>query len=149
MTQGAEVDCVACASIGSAAAGFQVHRTTSLTVDAVELRLKAEIQAAGFWVLHQIDTQKLLARDGYRILPARQILFFHPRFMAPIVRADPAAIIEAPLKFAILELPGVETQIRWNSPAISFSRYLNPTLCELGNELAAHCDQICAKALEN
>jgi uncharacterized protein (DUF302 family) len=114
--------------------------------DAVDLRnrsrLKVSIESAGFWVLHEIDPQGLLKRGGYEIRAARQIMFFLPRFMARLLRADAAALIEAPLKFGLPELPTGDVSVRWTNPAIAFARYGNNALRDLGEELAAACDSI-------
>ena len=67
--------------------------------------------------------------------------------MARLMRADPAALLEAPLKFAAMALPDGSVSVRWFDPAIAFARYDNPALAELGRELAALCERIAAKAL--
>jgi uncharacterized protein (DUF302 family) len=110
--------------------------------------LRAAIVAADLWVLHEIDPQTLLSRGGFSILPARQVLFFHPRYVARMLSADPAALLEAPLKIALLEMPQGGSRLHWLDPAAAFSRYGNPALTELGKELAALCEKIVAAALE-
>lgn len=126
---------------GAAAAAFQRSRTCGLAVAVAVARLRAAIEAADFWMLHEIDPQALLRRGGYAIGDARQILFFHPRFMARPLAADPAALLEAPLKLVVLGLPGDTAMVRRADPAAAFGRYGNPALAALGQELAAACDQ--------
>jgi uncharacterized protein (DUF302 family) len=130
------------ADLGAAAASFQHSRTCAAPFADVVARLRQAIEAAGLWVLHEIDPQSLLSRGGYTIGAARQILFFHPGLMARVLAADPAALLEAPLKFAVLELPGAAVMIRWFDPAPAFSRYQSPALAALGLELAASCEEI-------
>ncbi len=113
----------------------------------VVARLREAIEAADLWVLHEIDPQALLERGGYAIRPARQILFFHPPLMARLLAADPAALIEAPLKFAVLDLPDGAVSVRWNDPAAAFARYGNAALTTLGQEFASVCEQIAAVSL--
>ncbi|MBV9459518.1 MAG: DUF302 domain-containing protein, partial [Bradyrhizobium sp.] len=96
------------------------------------------------WVLHEINPQMLLHRGGYEISPARQILFFHPRLMARLLEADAAALLEAPLKFAVIGFPGGRTQLRWLDPRQAFARYGSTALSELGDELAGICEDIVA-----
>lgn len=122
-------------------AAFQRQRTCLLPFPEVAARLRAGIEAAGLWVLHEIDPQAILLRGGYEISPARQILFFHPRLMKRLLEADAAAILEVPLKFALLE-EGVGTGLRWLDPATTFARYGNDALAELGRELSQTCDRI-------
>ena len=138
---------VSSADPGEAAASFQRARTCTLPVPDVVARLRQAIEAAGLWVLHEIDAQMLLRRGGYAIEAARQILFFHPRLMARLLAADPAALLEAPLKFAVLELPGGAAMVRWTDPARTFARYGSTELAEIGRALAAACEKIAAASL--
>lgn len=128
----------------SAAASFQQTRSTTLPVEEVVARLKAGIVAADLWVLHEINPQMLLHRGGYDIGPARQILFFHPRLMSRLLAADSAALLEAPLKFAVIGFTGGRTELRWLDPSGAFARYGSPALTALGEELASICDDIVA-----
>lgn len=138
---------VSYAAVGHAADAFQRSRNCAMAVADVVARLRAAIGAADLWVLHEIDPQALLKRGGYRIGEARQVLFFHPRYVARLLAADPAALIEAPLKFAVLALPDGQTSVRWNDPVTTFGRYGKPALAELGRELATACEAIATAAL--
>src|SRR5436309_11327927 len=82
---------VSYADPGEAAAAFQRSRTCTLSVADLVSQLRKAIEASGLWVLQEIDPQSLLHRGGYAIGAARQILFFHPRLMARVLAADPAA----------------------------------------------------------
>jgi hypothetical protein len=92
------IESVTVAYPGTTANYFQCDRLLTQSISEIVPRLKVSIESAGFWILHEIDPQGLLKRGGYEIRAARQILFFHPRFMARLLRADAAALIEAPLK---------------------------------------------------
>ena len=127
---------------GEAVAAFQHARTTVLPFEEVLTQLRQAIEAAGLWVLHEIDPQKVLQRGGYDIGPARQILFFHPDLMVRLLRANPAALLEAPLKLAVMQQPNGTVSIRWHDPAAAFGRYGNPALADLGQDLASRCEQI-------
>ena len=124
---------------------FQKARKTTASVDAAVVALKSAIIAADVWVLHEIDPQALLHRGGIEIGPARQLLFFHPRFMKRLLDAEPAAGLEAPLKFLVLP-EGPDVVVRWYDPLQSFSRYGVPALSALGVELSALCEQIAEAA---
>ncbi len=132
---------------GEAANAFQRSRLCKLPVPDIVARLRQAIEAADLWVLHEIDPQVLLRRGGYAIGAARQVLFFHPRFIARMLGADPTALLEAPLKFAALELPEGTVVVRWTDPAAAFARHGSAALAELGRELATACEEIAAAAL--
>ena len=94
-------------------------------------RLRSAIEAASFWNLHQIDSQALLSHEGCAISNARRLLFFHPRHMVRILTADPAALLELPLKFIVLELPEGGVTVRRADLLASFACYRNLELEEL------------------
>jgi uncharacterized protein (DUF302 family) len=148
MMSGDQTASIAYTLPGDAAASFQGVRVATAPFTEVVWRLREAIEAADFWILQEIDPQMLLKRGGYLIAPVRQILFFQPRFMARILEADPAAAVEAPLKIAILELPGGTVQVRWINPAAAFARYGSTVLADLGQELSAACEQIVAATLQ-
>lgn len=127
---------------GAAVAAFQHARITTLPFEEALIRLRQAIEAAGLWVLHEIDPQKVLQRGGHDIGSARQILFFHPDLMVRLLRANPAALLEAPLKLAVMQQPDGTVTIRWHDPATAFGRYGNPVLTEMGQDLASRCEQI-------
>jgi uncharacterized protein (DUF302 family) len=134
-------------AFGEAADAFQHALTCRCTVSDTAEQLHGAIEGAGLWVLHEIDPQSLLKRGGFAIGAARQILFFHPRFLARILAADPAALLEAPLKFALLETAGGRAVLRWTDPALAFARYGNTALADLGLELSAVCEEIASATL--
>lgn len=129
---------------GEAIADFQHARVSTLPFEDVLTRLRSAIETAGLWVLHEIDPQKVLERGGHVIDPARQILFFHPDLMVRLLQANQAALLEAPLKLAVLQQPDGSVTIRWFDPAAAFARYRNPVLAELGQDLARRCARIVA-----
>lgn len=126
--------------------GFQHLRMTALDYETVLRRLRTAIQAEDMMVLAEVDAQAILARSNYEIGPTRQILFFHPRFMARLLAADTSALLEAPLKFAVIEGErGVA--VRWQEPRQAFERYSAEALAALGEELSALCERIVGAAL--
>jgi uncharacterized protein (DUF302 family) len=133
---------------GEAAASFQRVRGCAAPFTEVLWRLREAIEAADFWILQEINSQMLLKRGGYAAAPVRQLMFFHPRFMARILEADSAALLEAPLKIAILELPDGIMQVRWTDPAAAFARYDSVPIADLGRELSAACEEITAACLQ-
>ncbi len=142
MTAGVASSSVAYAAPGSAGASFQRSRMTAAPFTEVLAWLREGIEAADLWVLHEIDPQALLHRGGYAIGATRQILFFHPRLLARVLAADPTALLEAPLKLAVLELPDGTVLVSWPDPEVAFARYRSPALADLGRELASICEEI-------
>ncbi|AHX15440.1 hypothetical protein CH75_21090 [Dyella jiangningensis] len=102
--------------------------------DATLLRLKQAFERQDLWVIHEIDPQMLLARGGHSIGKARQLLFFHPRYAARLLEANPATLIEIPLKVAVLELPDGSVMVRHVDVASQFERH--PRMKALASELA-------------
>jgi hypothetical protein len=133
--------------VGTQAAHFQRSRSTPLSVAAATDLIKRAIEAADLWILHEIDPQMVVRRDGYAMGDVRQILFYPPRLMARLIAADPASLLEAPGKFAIMAMPGGETMVRWFDPAPSYARYNHPDLTALGQELSGVCERIVESAL--
>jgi uncharacterized protein (DUF302 family) len=127
---------------GEAVAAFQHSRIVTLPFEEVLTRLRQAIQAARLWVLHEIDPQKVLQNGGYEISPARQILFFHPDLMVRLLQSNPAALLEAPMKLAVMQQPDRSVAVRWKDPTAAFSRYGNPILTDIGQDLASRCGQI-------
>lgn len=118
----------------------QVQHVSPLNFESTLARLEAAIEAEGLWILHQIDPQRLLARGGYAILPARQILFFHPRFAARILEQNPNGLMEAPLKLVVLQWP--DGRVTVSHPAVEPSFARHPGLDTLGAELSMICRRV-------
>jgi uncharacterized protein (DUF302 family) len=129
-------------SIHYGTASPSLGRASRLSFGETLASLKAAIAAEGLWLLHEIDPQMLLGRGGFGISPARQLLFFHPRYLVRLLEADPSALIEAPLKVAVLELPDGTVWVRQLEVAQAFARYQG--LAGLGEELAALSGRILA-----
>jgi uncharacterized protein (DUF302 family) len=144
MTQSMRVTHVSFTAADRASQPFQRSLLVSGTVDDAVALLRNAIEAEGVWVLHEINPQMLLARGGYAIDAARQILFFHPDLMARLLTADSAALIEAPLKFALTQAGAGQVMIRWSDAAAAFARYGNEDLAQLGRDLVALTDRILA-----
>jgi uncharacterized protein (DUF302 family) len=131
------------------ALSYQNAASSTLPFEQVVERLRQAIAAADLWVLHEIDPQMIVRRDHYRLGNARQILFFHPQLLARVFSIDPALLLEAPLKFAVIELDAGETVVRWIDPVESFGRYGHPEMIAIGRELALTCRLIVDHALSD
>ncbi|WP_210254866.1 betaine-aldehyde dehydrogenase [Methylocapsa sp. S129] len=105
-------------------------------------RVSQAITDADLWLIHEINPQAQLRKGGFAIHPMRHFLFFHPRYMARLLAADPRAAIETPLKLTIMALPDGSVVMRYADPAIAFLRYAG--LEDLGRELSGLCADVIA-----
>ena len=127
---------------GTAADTFQRSAISRRSFDDVLATLRQAIEEAGMKVLQEIDPQKALASFGHVIDGSRLVFFFHPNLVIRLLQTDWTAIIEAPLKLAVTELPNGTTSLRMADPAAAFARYGNAALTTFGQELAVTCEGI-------
>ena len=127
---------------GNETESFQLVRTTARPFQQVLDSVRHEIAAAGMKVLHEIDPQAALQGFGHAIGGARLVFFFHPNLLHRLLETDWTAIVEAPPKLAVLELPDGTVALRMANPATAFARYRNPALAAFGQEIAAACERI-------
>ncbi|TWF40545.1 uncharacterized protein (DUF302 family) [Chitinophaga polysaccharea] len=88
----------------------------------------------GFLLLHEINPQVILASHQIVIGPIRQLLFFHPVYMHQLLQADPAAVIEVPLKLVLREVADHTTAVTYSDPLQQLQGYSG--LETLGSELS-------------
>jgi uncharacterized protein (DUF302 family) len=110
--------------------------------DRTIAELKLAIAARDLWLIAEIDPQMLLARAGLSIHPSRQLLFFHPRYMERLLRADARALPEVPLKIVVMADAAGQVIMRGPEIKIALERYLGAG--SLGQELSALCAEIVA-----
>lgn len=109
-------------------------------VEHIVARLKEGIAQQGMWLIHEINPQQLLRKESISMLPARQLLYFHPRYMRVIIENAPLAIIEVPLKLLVFALPDGRVVIRRTKVIQQLAPY--PSLTELAVQLEALSHQI-------
>jgi AhpD family alkylhydroperoxidase len=105
-------------------------------------RLKQAIIANDLLLIDEIDPQKILMSAGMQVRPARQLLFFHPRFMKRLLQADARAVPEVPLKIVVLETDAGSVVLRGPDLIERFAPYRG--LDELARELDVIRTQIIA-----
>ena len=123
--------------VGAQAETFQYAATSTRPFDDLLASLTAEIDRAGLKLLQQIDVRNALAGAGRSVGGFRLLFFFHPSLVIRVISADVSAMVEAPLKLAVMERPDGAVSLRMADPAAAFGRYGNPALAELGTELSA------------
>jgi uncharacterized protein (DUF302 family) len=99
------------------------------------VHLRQAIANADLWLIHEINPQMFLARGGYAIQPVRQLLYFHPRYVAKMLPIDLASFPEIPLKLVILQTPDGRVTVRHNTVESLLGRY--PGLSDIVVELSA------------
>lgn len=97
-------------------------------------RLRQAIADNDLWVIHEINPQLLLERGGFAIHSARQLFYFHPRYVARILAIDPAALVDIPLKFVVMQMPDGTVSVRSHAVESLLGRYAN--LSALTDELS-------------
>jgi uncharacterized protein (DUF302 family) len=127
-------------SDGPVGPGRQKVYRSPLDTEATVAALEAAIAAADLWVVAKLDPKMLLAKGGYTIRPTRQLFYFHPRYMSRLLATNPAGIVEAPLKFVVLEGTDGTVTVRHPDNAAAFAAY--PGLGDLAAELDAVTSQI-------
>jgi len=120
---------------------FRSRFDTEATVTALE----EAIAAADLWLVAKLDPKMLLAKGGYTIRPARQLFYFHPRYMSRLLAANPAGIVEAPLKLVVLEGTDGSVTVRHPDIAVAFGVY--PGLADLAADLEVVTAQILASVV--
>jgi uncharacterized protein (DUF302 family) len=130
------------------AAGFQNVRTTSRPYGEIVESMELSIAANGLWVLGKVDAQAFVRRAGYVIPGTVQVLAFHPRYMVRLLEADQAALLAAPLKFAVVEKADGAVAVSWSNQVSAFGHYDSAALRELGEELASLCVIVVEQALD-
>ena len=105
------------------------HQTLQQPFGQVYDTLKKRIVEHGFLLLHEIDTQAIVAKHGVSIPQLRQLLFFEPKYIAQIMENDPLAINDIPLKLVLQEIDAQTTQLSFKNPVGSLQDYgLDPAM---------------------
>jgi uncharacterized protein (DUF302 family) len=103
-------------------------------------KLRQAINDRELWLIGEIDPRSLLMKAGMDIHPARQLLFFHPRFMTRLLQADARAVPEIPLKIVVMADAAGVVYLRGPAIGKALDRYAGAR--QLGEELAALCAEI-------
>jgi uncharacterized protein (DUF302 family) len=113
---------------------FQSVVIPVLDFEATVAVLKQAITEMDLWLINEVNPQILLERGGYAIQPARQLFYFHPRYLVRLLGADPGALVEIPLKLVVLQMPDGSVTVRHNHVEGLLNRYKG--LSGLAAELA-------------
>ena len=100
-----------------------IDQTLPLPFGQVYKTLQQRIVEHGFLLLHEIDTQAIVAKHGVTISQLKQLLFFEPKYIAQIMENDPLAINDIPLKLVLQEIDAQTTQLSFKNPVGSLQDY--------------------------
>ncbi|MCK0192606.1 DUF302 domain-containing protein [Arenibacter sp. F20364] len=78
--------------------------------------VKRSIERNGFLLLHEIDTQKIVSEHGVVIPKLIQLLFFDPKYVSQIMKKDPLAFNDIPLKIVVRDLEDGTTEVSFQNP---------------------------------
>lgn len=96
-------------------------------------RLRAAIAAEGMGLVTEAGPTEVARARGVEIPGNRVLGVFRNDFAVRLIRAAPAATIEAPIRFLVTEEPDGTASLAWKTPGAVFAPYL----AEGGRELAA------------
>jgi uncharacterized protein (DUF302 family) len=101
-----------------------LHKYTSrFSLEETVTRLKKNITAEDLWLIHEINPQLLLQKEGLKMYGARQLLFFHPRYMKVLLGINPEALIEVPLKLVVMEMSDSTISVNYTDIRSKLSSY--------------------------
>jgi len=100
-----------------------IEKEFNIPFDELYDAIRANIVSNGFLVLHEIDTQQIVANFEIKIKPLKQILFFHPKYIKKITSQDILAINEIPIKLVITEKENGIVNVSFPNPILNLSDY--------------------------
>lgn len=105
--------------------------------------LKGAIEQQNLMVIHEVDAQKMLRMAGKQVNGMSQVFYFHPKYMRRVMEANPAATIQIPLKFIVMEKPDKKVVIRYFKPSAVLNQYKGEEA--ISSELDGLVDKILAE----
>ena len=117
--------------------------TADHTFEQTLSMVRTLLEESDLWIVGEIDPQKLARKAGFDMLSARQLLFFHPRYLKPLLELLPDALIEVPLKVTVLQKPDLTISVRFSDVRKSLAEYAD--LADLRDRLSALVVELKAK----
>ena len=109
-------------SVVTARDGWEVM-TTVKSYPTLLADLKAAVTEAGFGVVTEAGPTELAAKRGETIPGNRVVGVFRNDLAVTIIRAVPAAMIEAPVRFMVMEEPNGTATLSYRIPSTVFAPY--------------------------
>jgi uncharacterized protein (DUF302 family) len=134
-------------SAGEWADGWEVRRTQKSYADLLAA-LKAAVPAEGMAVVTEAGPTEAAAARGETIPGNRVIGIFRNDFAVSLIRAAPAAMIEAPIRIMVMEEPDGTATLAWKRPSAVLALYGSDSAAQIGSELDAIFGRIATRAAE-
>ncbi|WP_420392792.1 DUF302 domain-containing protein [Acuticoccus sp.] len=102
--------------------GWRVHPTHK-AYDTLLMDLKAEVKAQQFGLVTEAGPTEVAAQRGENIPGNRVVGVFRNDLAVTIIRDVPAAMIEAPVRFMVMEEPDGTGTLAYKMPSSVFAPY--------------------------
>jgi uncharacterized protein (DUF302 family) len=138
------------ATVLSPPEGWEVEATDK-SYEALLSDLKAAVAAEDMGVVTEAGPTEVAASRGETIPGNRVVGVFRNDFAVTIIRAAPTAMIEAPIRFMVMEEPDGSATLAWERPSSVFAPYMDEggqTLRTAASELDGIFEAIGDRAAE-
>lgn len=115
--------------------GWRVEETGK-SYEALLSDLKEAVREENMGIVTEAGPTEAAASRGETIPGNRVVGVFRNDFAVDIIRAAPAAMIEAPIRFMVMEEPDGTATLAWKRPSTVFAPYL-----EDGGEVLSNASQ--------
>ena len=105
--------------------------------------LKGAIEQQNLMVVYELDGQKMLKMAGKNVGGMKQLFFFHPAYMAKVMKANEMAGIVIPFKIIVMEKKGM-VMVRYFMPSTVLKSYKGTET--IASELDGKVTKIIAEA---
>jgi uncharacterized protein (DUF302 family) len=130
--------------------GWRVEPTDK-SYDTLLADLKAAVEANDMGLVTEAGPTQVAASRGEEIPGNRVVGVFRNDFAVTIIRAAPAAMIEAPIRFMVMEEPDGSATLAYERPTSVLSPYVDEggaVLLEAASQLDEVFDEIADAAIQ-
>jgi uncharacterized protein (DUF302 family) len=121
------------------------HNSFSETIN----KLKGAIKARNLRIIFDVNHKDIMAMAGIEGRNSSTIGFVGPMMEHKVLRAEPRAALEMPLKIVVRELNYGEVEIIFYQPSYLFKHYQNKDLDKLSREMDALVGSIIKEAAQS
>lgn len=136
------------ASVLGSPDGWEVRETDKSYADLVAA-LKEAVTAEKMGVVTEAGPTEAAAQRGETIPGNRVVGVFRNDFAVDLIRAAPAAMIEAPIRIMVMEEPDGTATLAWKRPSAVLAPYgEGEAVTRIGGELDSIFERIADRAAE-
>ena len=121
------------------------HNSFSETVN----KLKGAIKARNLVIIFEVNHRDLMARVGFEGKNSVTVGFVGPMMEHKVLRAEPRAALEMPLRIVVRELDDGAVEVIYYQPSYLFKHYQNKDLAKLSREMDILVGSIIKEASES